>query len=194
MIVVVFAFVATAGPACTSSSHPTSAASAKGPSGRTPPSSPGATSRPTAIPPSSGKCHTADLTFTIQQSVKENDPLNAFLVKNRTSLTCTVQGYFGLTLRDAQGRLVGPVPSHDDHLGGFTAPAAPIELVPQAVAQFQYQWDDAPSAGPCVRPASIDITAPDQVDHVLIPARSQEGVPIAPCGAATVIGPTVIVP
>lgn len=156
--------------------------------------SPRPSSRPRSIPPSSGKCRTSDLAFTIQPNVQEEDPLEAFLIKNTSSLTCTLQGWFDLVLLDGQHRPVGPVPRRVDQLGGFTPQPAPLVLPPLSVVQFLYQWDDAPSAGPCVQPVSIQLTAPDQTDHVVILARTPQGAPVAPCGPATAIGPAVVVP
>jgi Protein of unknown function (DUF4232) len=176
-----------------SASHPGGRATAVG-STAVSGTSPRPSSRPRVIPPSSGKCRTSDLAFTIQPNVQKEDPLAAVVIKNTTSLTCTLQGYFDLVLLDGGQRPVGPAPRREDQLGGFSAQPAPLVLVPQSVVQFLYQWDDAPSAGPCVQPVGIQLTAPDQADHVVIPARTAQGAPVAPCGPATAIGPAVVVP
>jgi hypothetical protein len=62
-----------------------------------------------------------------------------------------------------------------------------VTLAPGGGATFFIHWSDVPNTPqPCPVAAQVEFTAPDQVDHVFVPARTADGTVIAPCSP----GPT----
>ncbi len=114
-----------------------------------------------------------------------------FLARNKTTASCTLGGYFGLELLDSSGRQVGQTPSREPTLQGSSPQPGPLELRPGESARFLFEWGDNPVGGQTCQPASqVALIAPDQSDRTLLPARTADGIVIAPCGAGvTEIGP-----
>ncbi len=71
--------------------------------------------------------------------------------------------------------------------GIFTTQAGPSRFVlrPAAAATFEAAWSDVPhgAEGPCPQAARLEITPPDEFDHVIIPVS---GWSLAPCGAGEI--------
>jgi hypothetical protein len=133
--------------------------------------------------PEDAQCHTADLTVTMgTSSGAAGTRYVPFHAKNAGTHTCTVSGYFGLALLDASGQQVGGTPRRDPFLPGSTPPAGPVSLVPGASAMFTFHWSDVQSSSqPCPTASRVELTAPNQYDHVFIPALTADGTKIAPC-------------
>ena len=125
-------------------------------------------------------CHTVDLTINLGPALgAAGTRFVAINAMNHSSRTCTLTGYFGLALLDASGKQIGGDPARDPdaHPQQTT-----ITLNPDTAGQFLFHWSDVQSsAQPCPVAAQVELTAPDQYDHVFLPARTADGVSIAPC-------------
>jgi hypothetical protein len=106
-----------------------------------------------------------------------------FRVRNATSTACTLQGYFGLDLLDSARHRVGEAPNRGTGLEASSGVAGPIRMNPGGTAGFSLRWGNI-NAGPgeCPQASDVELTAPDQNDHIFIPAKTADGITIAPCG------------
>ena len=137
-------------------------------------------------------CTSHDLTVIIGSSSSSGAEVKApFLVRDGSSKPCTLSGYFGLALVTAHGQPVGPSPAREAQLVAVAAPPAPIVLGGQSAAEFLFQWAaGVPGGPPCPSVSKVELTAPDQMDSISIPAVTANGVTIAPCASnGTAIGP-----
>jgi hypothetical protein len=100
--------------------------------------------------------------------------MGAVILQNISNRTCTVFGYGGLQLLDAQQR---PLP-----IGLTREPPAPtlLRLAPGGKVEKDIRFTVIPSGdGTCPVPASAQVTPPDETDHQVVPW------PYGPvCGAA----------
>jgi hypothetical protein len=112
-------------------------------------------------------------------------------VSTASTEPCLLSGYFGLALLDGRGAPIGPDPSRDPGLGSGAGPAT-VTLDAAHPAWFALEWSDSTGSSVCVTAARIELTAPNQTDHVSVPARTAGGGAIAPCGnLRTFIGPVI---
>ncbi|MGH9108064.1 MAG: DUF4232 domain-containing protein [Acidimicrobiales bacterium] len=104
---------------------------------------------------------------------------------NTSTVACTLNGYPGMQLLDAQG---GDLPT-DVVRGGFrfldaaaNQPPATVRLAPRAVARFSLAYEDVPVGGEtsCPTSAQAEVTPPGDFTHVVV------GLSIAPCDHGTV--------
>ncbi|HEV1997779.1 MAG TPA: DUF4232 domain-containing protein, partial [Candidatus Dormibacteraeota bacterium] len=125
------------------------------------------------------KCRTTDLAVVIGSTTGAAGTIYSnFNVTNRTSAACSLQGFFGLALLDAAGQQVGGTPRRDPSAISPTL----VRLAPGGSTAFTFHWSDVQSSPqPCPTAAQVVVTAPDQFDHVVLPARTADGGRIAPC-------------
>jgi hypothetical protein len=159
------------------------------------PVAPSATPAATPSAPSSpivGPCLTSNLAVTMGRANGAAGSIGTiFRVRNASTAVCTLVGYFGLDLLDSAGHRVGQVPSRDPGLEASSPVAGPIRLGPGDTAGFSLLWGNNNAVpGPCPQASQVELTAPDQYDHVFIPAMTADGITIAPCGNGYVdLGP-----
>lgn len=136
----------------------------------------------TSAPPSTPQCLTSDLGITIGHAGGAAGSIYVpFNATNHSARACSLTGYFGLALLDAAGKQVGGNPSRDPNPNP-TPQVGPLTLNPGATATFTFHWSDVQnSTQPCPQAAQVELTAPNQVDHQFIPARTADGMTIAPC-------------
>lgn len=157
-----------------------SVAPATSPTASSPMPTPTPTNSPMAVSPASiPECRTGDLTIQIGPTNGAAGTIyTTFNLANRTATTCTLQGFFGLELRDAAGKQVDGSPRRDP---SAIAPTL-VRLAPGAGTTFTFHWSDVQgSPQPCPTAAEVVVTAPDQYDSAVLPARTADGSPIAPC-------------
>ena len=157
---------------------PATSPTASSPMPMSPPPTP--TNSPVAVSPASiPECRTGDLAIQIGSTSGAAGTIYAtFNLSNRTATTCTLQGFFGLELRDAAGKQVGGTPRRDP---SAIAPTL-VPLAPGAGTTFTFHWSDVQSSPqPCPTAAEVVVTAPDQYDSAVLPARTADGSRIAPC-------------
>jgi hypothetical protein len=164
---------------------PVGAVSTSPTAGSTPETSPSPSDSLPAVtptPPAPGMtlCLTADLGVAIGHSQGAAGTIYVpFDVTNHATHICTVSGYFGMALVDPSGKRVGSDPTRDP--APTPAPGA-VTLAPGAMATFTFHWSQVQgSSTPCAPAAQVELTAPNQSDHVFIPARTADGATIAPC-------------
>ncbi len=111
--------------------------------------------------------------------------------RNHASRTCTLSGYFGVALLDAVHQQIGGNPRRDPDPTGATPQTGPVVLAPGASAMFIFHWSDVQSSSqPCPTAVQLELTAPDQYDHVFVPARTADGTAIVPCSPGGIgLGP-----
>jgi hypothetical protein len=91
-----------------------------------------------------------------------------------------------MLMLDASGN---PMPTRVVRNGGiFETQAGPSQFVlqPATAASFQAAWSDVPHTndpGSCPQAARLEVTPPDEFDHVIIPVT---GWNFAPCGAGEI--------
>jgi hypothetical protein len=95
-------------------------------------------------------------------------------LKNTSTVACTLFGYPGGLLLDAGGH---PLPTTVVRGGNYrftsSIPSTTVTLAPSASAYFNMGYSDVPSGSETVCPtsASLEITPPDDVNHVTIAAQ-----------------------
>jgi hypothetical protein len=143
-------------------------------------SAPAVAPTPTPVAPGIPSCLTPDLSITIGHSQGAAGTMYVpFDVTNHAARTCTLSGYFGMALVDTSGRQVGSDPTRDP---APTPAPGPVTLAPGAVATFTFHWSQVQSSSaPCAPAAQVELTAPNQLDHTFIPARTADAAIIAPC-------------
>jgi hypothetical protein len=150
------------------------------------PSSAPPTAAPTAVPTTASggpdRCHTGGLLISFSGAQGAAGTIvDTFRVANTTTSPCTLYGYVGMLMLDASGT---PMPTRVVRGGFFGNQAGPGQflLQPGTAASFQAAWSDVTQGsetGPCPQAARLEITPPDEFDHVIIPVS---GWNLAPCG------------
>jgi Protein of unknown function (DUF4232) len=156
---------------------------------------PGPSPTPAATPvaPVAGdRCHTGGLRITFAGSQGAMGTIvNTFRVANTVEVPCTLFGFVGMLMLDDAGH---PLPTRVVRSGGiFSTQGGPARFLlgpgtpaaPSAGATFQAAWSDVPhgSEGPCPQAAQLEITPPDETDHVVLPVS---GWSLAPCAAGEI--------
>jgi hypothetical protein len=134
-----------------------------------------------------GRCHTGGLLISFAGSQGAAGTIfDTFRVANTQQSPCTLYGYVGMLMLDASG---APLTTRVVRNGGMlSTQAGPSRFVlqPGTAASFQAAWSDVPhssDAGPCPQAARMEITPPDEFDHVIIPVS---GWSLAPCGGGEI--------
>lgn len=164
---------------------PTTAAPSPAPS-----PSPGAPAAPTptAAPTAAAvdRCHTGGLLISFAGSQGALGTIaDTFRVANTQPSACTLYGFVGMLMLDAGG---APMTTRVVRNGGiFATQAGPSQflLQPGTAASFQAAWSDVPhvSETTCPQAARLEITPPDEFDHLIIPVS---GWNLAPCGGGEI--------
>ncbi len=172
--------------ACSSNSSSPSTAGA--PTTGSPPS----TTTPPATSPSSStsttagtaQCATAALSGSVIGSSGAAGTIETTVaLKSAGSAPCVLSGYPGLQMLDAGG---GALPTTVVRKGSYSFTAmAPTSVVVGSGQSlyFNIGYSDVPSGSEtsCASSASLEVTPPNAVDHLLIAAT------LAPCGAGTLV-------
>ncbi len=136
----------------------------------TPVSSSPKPSSTSAQTPRPERCHTSMLAGTVRHADQGAGQRYADLVlENRTGPTCTLYGYGGLELLDANGR---PLPTN---LSRTPNPGPQVlRLAKGQSARATLHWtavpgEGEPTTGPCeTAPAAARVTPPDEKDPLLV--------------------------
>jgi len=149
------------------------------------------TAAPTAAPATPApagpdRCHTGGLQVGFAGSQGAAGTIfDTFHVTNTGTSPCTLYGFVGALMLDSAGH---PLPTRVVRNGGmFGNQAGPSRFLvqPGTAATFQAAWSDVPhgSETSCPSAAQLEVTPPDEFDHVVIPVS---GWSIAPCGAGEI--------
>lgn len=133
------------------------------------PTGPSSTSK--ARPAPTDRCHTGDLSGSVQnQDAGAGQRYADLVLRNDSPRPCTVFGYGGMQLVDAGGR---PIPT-DLRREANPGPSL-VHLAPGATARSALHWTVVaagaePTEGPCEpEPASARVTPPDETDQLTVP-------------------------
>ena len=147
-----------------------------------PPATPAAPDTPaTGVAAGPQRCHTSQLIVHFADSQGAMGHIfQRFLVANASTATCWLYGYVGMQMLDAAGR---PLPTRVVRGGGaIAAQGAPtrFDLPPAQAATFVVAWGDVTvnNETTCPAAARLEITPPDELDHLTIPVS---GFSLAPC-------------
>src|SRR5262249_20724883 len=147
-----------------------------------------ATPAPTATPVPAGpdRCHTGGLLISFAGAQGAAGTIvDTFRVANTQNTACTLYGYVGMLMLNGSG---GSMPTRVVRNGGlWSTEAGPSQflLQPGTAASFRAAWSDVPHVGEstCAQAARLEITAPDEFDHLIIPVN---GWTLAPCNAGEI--------
>ncbi|TMC04813.1 MAG: DUF4232 domain-containing protein [Chloroflexi bacterium] len=133
-------------------------------------------------PPPPGR---AAATRAACRSASRGTIVDTFRVANTQTSACTLYGYVGMLMLDGSG---GSMPTRVVRNGGiWSTEAGPSQflLQPGTAASFRAAWSDVPhgSETTCAQAARLEITPPDEFDHVTIPVT---GWNMAPCNAGEI--------
>ncbi|MGI8609621.1 MAG: DUF4232 domain-containing protein [Candidatus Dormibacteria bacterium] len=154
------------------------------------PSAPAPSPTPTLMPPVlpvGARCRTGDLGITLGQSQGAAGTVYVPVrVVNISIHPCTISGWFGLALLDASGKQVGGDPRREPNPQGPNLAGTRMDLAPAGPSlTFMFHWSHVQSTSqPCPTAVQVELTAPDQYDHAFLPARTADGMSIAPCSPA----------
>lgn len=134
-----------------------------------------------------GRCRTSELRATASSAGVAAGSVGQTITWHSTATaSCSLDGYPGLLMLDAQGR---PLTTVVHRGSGTTVAARPVTLVtlsPGGTASFDLGYHDATGfsgAAPCPTSAQLEVTAPNAYQHLVIADRLS---PYGPCGAITV--------
>jgi hypothetical protein len=164
-----------AGPSSTATSTPAPAGTTAAPS------SPTTTSAPAAL----ARCHAAGLSASVEGTAGAAGTIELTVqLRNSATAACVVEGYPGLQLVGADGT---ELPTSVVRGGSFPFTAmAPtsVTLSPGASAFFNVAYSDVPSGTtPCQGAASLWVTPPDDVAHVVVAS------PLQACSGTLTVSP-----
>ena len=158
----------------TQNTKPTAATTSTLPAATTATSPPGLS---TTSASQSSRCHTSELTASIQPVTGHLDASGlALTLTNQSSRTCTVYGYVGLQLVDANRRFL---PTSVERLSSMLfrdhGPTS-ISLDPGTSAQAGIGYGGDPAVGqngspPCPPAKYLEVTPPDEKDYLFIDAQ-----------------------
>jgi hypothetical protein len=107
-------------------------------------------------------------------------------LKNTGGVTCSLYGYVGMGLMDADKH---PIPSNIVRGGGMGSEKqlkpTRVVLAPGEVAHVEYSFSDVPTgtATSCPTSTYVQITPPDETDYLLVTEH------VGPCRGEIGIGP-----
>lgn len=171
----------TAPPSTTTTAPPTTQAQPPPSSAPTgPPPAPPTTAVPgtTGPPPAPAKCTAVDLTASPRDNGAGAMNNSAVIIQltNHSATTCTLRGFPGLALLDANGNTYTNAARRCGYIPCPTTPIT-VTLAPGATAHFKTSFGNVrpPQLQPCRQSSSALITPPDTYDQIPVPLH------IAPC-------------
>jgi hypothetical protein len=133
------------------------------------PASPGGTSQSGTA--GVARCATADLAGALRaQDSGAGQRYATIVLTNRGPTTCRIDGYGGVGLVGADGRVLPTKQDRDP-----STPGVPVDLRPGAAASSQLHWTVVPSTGDAATgncqpvPATLNVIPPDEHTAVQIP-------------------------
>lgn len=141
--------------------------------------------------PSPATCDYGELRVSPQGAVGATGHIGlSVLIENPTAETCELSGYPALRLLDDDDQLIGNVTQGQGFLTGTRAPVGIVAIAPQGQASFLVEWASVGAEDvPCTAGVRLGVILPGTTDELLIPARSVEGLAIAPCGGGLAVSP-----
>jgi hypothetical protein len=92
-----------------------------------------------------------------------------FILENTSAKTCTLEGYPGMQMLDAQGKAMT---THVIRGSSVVVPSIPVTLVklpPGARASFRWGYSNVASKmGACPTSTSVEVTPPNDYDHATV--------------------------
>src|SRR5262245_56449387 len=149
------------------------------------PSAP-ATATPVASTTAPDRCHTGGLLISFAGAQGAAGTIvDSFNVANVRPAPCVLYGFVGMLMLDGAGN---PLTTRVVRNGGiFSTQAGPSRFVlqPATAATFEAAWSDVPhgTESRCPSAAQLEVTPPDEFDHVVIPVA---GWSLAPCGGGEI--------
>jgi hypothetical protein len=140
-----------------------------------------------------GRCHTGGLRISFVRSEGAAGTIyDDFAIVNTGQRPCTLYGFVGMLMLDSAGR---PLTTHVIRNGGPGSRFSPSLVLLQGGqgAGFEAIWSDVPrgSAADCRDAARLEITPPDEFDHVVIPVT---GWYLGPCAGGQINVTAVALP
>ncbi|MDE3086534.1 MAG: DUF4232 domain-containing protein [Acidobacteriota bacterium] len=119
-------------------------------------------------------CQPSDLAGTLLGSQGAAGTIEITIaLRNATAAPCALEGYPGMALVDAAGNQLPSrvVPGGSLSFDDFGK--APVTIGPGQSAYFNVGYSDVPAGGEssCPTSASLWVTPPDDVTHLVVPAR-----------------------
>jgi hypothetical protein len=126
------------------------------------------------------RCHTGGLLISFAGSQGAAGTIyDTFRVANTQPSPCYLYGYVGMLMLDGSG---APMPTRVVRNSSQAGPSRFL-LQPGTAASFLASWSDVPrTPAPCAQAARLEITPPDEFDHVIIPVSGWNLAPCAPGG------------
>lgn len=164
--------VALAAAGCSSPSSPGRSTSTTAAAPTVP--APSSSSTSTAAGTGLSHCQPADLAGAVLGSQGAAGTIELTIsLRNATAAACALEGYPGMQLIDAAGT---QLPTHvvpGGTLSFDNFPKAPVTIGPGQSAYFNVGYSDVPAGGEttCPTSASLWVTPPDDVEHLVVAAR-----------------------
>lgn len=114
--------------------------------------------------------------------------VGAFVLRNSSASPCTLDGYPGLQMLDGKGHPLPTVVARGAAMGLPAVSPALVTLTPGGSASFSIAYEDVPvnNEGPCPTSAQLEITPPNDFDHLVVHAT------LSPCRGGTItVSPVV---
>ncbi len=114
--------------------------------------------------------------------------VGAFVLRNSSASPCTLNGYPGLQMLDGKRHPLPTVVVRGAAMGLPAVPPALVNLTPGGSASFSLAYEDVPigNEGPCPTSAQLEITPPNDFDHLVVHAT------LSPCsGGKITVSPVV---
>jgi hypothetical protein len=139
-----------------------------------------------AVSPAVSRCHTSQLTASFgNQGGAAGTILGFIRLSNTGGVTCTLYGYIGMGLLDANKNALQSTIVRGGGMGTEkTLPKTLVTLARGQVAHVEYSFSDVPSgtATSCPNSTYVQITPPDETDYLLVTQH------LAPCQGQIGIG------
>ena len=129
------------------------------------------------------RCHTSGLSVSAVGSEGAAGTIhNTLALKNTSGAPCTLYGYVGELMLDAQGQPLPTTVVRGQGTASIDDVPQQFTLQPGASATFVMEWSDVPHGNEtsCPQSTSIEVTPPDETAFLTLPLT------IAPCAGGTI--------
>ena len=109
-------------------------------------------------------------------------------VDNPSTMPCQLSGFPAVRLLDATGGVMTAAADGGGFLTGTREPVQVVVIPPGDDASFVLEWADV-SKAPCPGGVQLGVTLPRATSEATFPARSTDGVVVAPCETGMVVSP-----